>query len=92
MLHDHSVAPAGLGAGGGASTVPYGAGWLPPLAIQRPAIFPPRACAVAKARPHGYRFCVGSESEQSELNLQVQPKSECVHASFFVILSVVGPR
>ena len=47
------VAPAGLGAGGGASTVPYGAGWLPPLAIQRPAIFPPRACAVEKARPHG---------------------------------------
>ena len=46
------VAPAGLGAGGGASTDPYGAGWLPPLAFQRPVIFPPRACAVPITSPH----------------------------------------
>ena len=49
------VAPAGFGAVRGASTVPYGAGWLPPLVFQRPAIFPPRACAVHKTRPHGCR-------------------------------------
>ena len=36
-------------------TVPYGAGWLPPLVFLRPAIFPPRACAVDKTRPHGCR-------------------------------------
>ena len=46
----------GFWGGGGASTVTNGAGWLPPLVFQRPAIFLPRACAVHKTRPHGCRI------------------------------------
>ena len=41
------VAPAGFG-----PVDPYGAVLLPPLAFQRPAIFPPRTCAVPIIRPH----------------------------------------
>ena len=45
------VAPAGT-AGGGASSDPYGAGWVTPLIFQQPGTFPSCTCAVATWGPH----------------------------------------